>query len=67
MADGRRFDAFLGEVRDAICEEVTCLIVLCRYHHDVLTIPRIMFTIHNMDNSGECRQEEFSFTGNLLC
>ena len=22
-----------------------------------------MFTIHNMDNSGECRQEEFSFTG----
>lgn len=25
--------------------------------------PRIVFTIHNLDNSGECRQEEFSLTG----
>ncbi|KAG2494247.1 hypothetical protein HYH03_007602 [Edaphochlamys debaryana] len=24
---------------------------------------RVMLTIHNMDNTGECRQDEFSFTG----
>jgi hypothetical protein len=25
--------------------------------------PRIVLTIHNMDNSGECRQDEFAATG----
>eukprot|EP00967_Tisochrysis_lutea_P093609 scaffold135571_cov22-Tisochrysis_lutea.AAC.1 len=25
--------------------------------------PRMVMTIHNLDNSGECRQDEFSFTG----
>ena len=28
--------------------------------------PRVMLTIHNMDNSGECRQDEFAFTGTAL-
>jgi starch synthase len=25
--------------------------------------PRVVLTIHNLDNTGECRQDEFSFTG----
>jgi len=25
--------------------------------------PRLVMTIHNLDNSGECRQDEFSYTG----
>jgi hypothetical protein len=25
--------------------------------------PRVVLTIHNLDNTGECRQEEFAFTG----
>eukprot|EP01025_Chloroclados_australasicus_P023810 TRINITY_DN24023_c0_g4_i1.p2 TRINITY_DN24023_c0_g4~~TRINITY_DN24023_c0_g4_i1.p2 ORF type:complete len:665 (-),score=105.58 TRINITY_DN24023_c0_g4_i1:1424-3418(-) len=34
-----------------------------RLHQDGLQRPRVILTVHNMDNSGECRQEEFSFTG----
>ena len=67
MTNGRRFDASLGEVsricrREAIRDEIAFLRVVCRYLHDVLTLPRIMIAIYNMDNSGEYRQEEFSFT-----
>lgn len=25
--------------------------------------PRVVLTIHNLDNTGECRQDEFAFTG----
>ncbi|CAL5218983.1 g738 [Coccomyxa viridis] len=32
-------------------------------YHAALPQSRIMLTIHNMDNSGECRQDEFAFTG----
>lgn len=32
-------------------------------YHDGLTQPRLVLTIHNMDNSGECRQDEFAVTG----
>lgn len=28
--------------------------------------PRVMLTIHNLDNTGECRQDEFAITGVLL-
>ena len=37
----------------------------CReaYHGEGLDRSRVMLTIHNMDNSGECRQDEFAFTG----
>eukprot|EP01024_Parvocaulis_polyphysoides_P010314 TRINITY_DN13462_c0_g1_i4.p1 TRINITY_DN13462_c0_g1~~TRINITY_DN13462_c0_g1_i4.p1 ORF type:complete len:655 (-),score=114.00 TRINITY_DN13462_c0_g1_i4:290-2254(-) len=34
-----------------------------RLHHDGLDRPRVVLTVHNMDNSGECRQEEFAVTG----
>lgn len=33
------------------------------YHASGLSRPRVMLTIHNMDNSGECRQDEFAYTG----
>ncbi|BDA42114.1 Glycogen synthase 1 [Coccomyxa sp. Obi] len=33
------------------------------YHSGGLSRPRVMLTIHNMDNSGECRQDEFAYTG----
>lgn len=38
---------------------------VCReaYHGEGLNRSRVMLTIHNMDNSGECRQDEFAFTG----
>lgn len=28
------------------------------YHHSGLYKPRVMLTIHNFDNSGECRQDD---------
>lgn len=34
-----------------------------KYHHGGLSLPRIVLTIHNMDNSGECSQEEFQASG----
>eukprot|EP00210_Caulerpa_lentillifera_P005964 g5699.t1 len=34
-----------------------------KYHHDTMSLPRVVFTIHNLDSSGECRQEEFGITG----
>lgn len=33
------------------------------YHDAGLRSARIVLTIHNMDNSGECRQDEFGATG----
>lgn len=33
------------------------------YHAGGLSRARVMLTIHNMDNSGECRQDEFAYTG----
>ena len=42
-----------------------------RYHAEGLPGARMMLTIHNMDSSGECRQDEFAYTGEplhyLLC
>ena len=37
----------------------------CRdsFHAAGLSRARAILTIHNMDNSGECRQEEFAYTG----
>lgn len=37
------------------------------YHKAGLPTPRIVLTIHCMDNSGECREDEFAFTGVLCC
>ena len=37
-----------------------------KYHTDGLKQPRIVLTLHNLDNSGECRQDEFGFTGEIL-
>eukprot|EP00803_Ostreobium_quekettii_P003798 evm.model.scf_1142EXC.6 EVM.evm.TU.scf_1142EXC.6 scf_1142EXC:41238-47548(-) len=34
-----------------------------KYCHNGLDIPRVVLTIHNIDNTGECTQEEFSMTG----
>lgn len=34
-------------------------------YHVALEKPRVMLTIHNMDNSGECRQDEFAYAGGL--
>jgi hypothetical protein len=28
--------------------------------------PRVVLTIHNLDNTGECRQDEFAYAGGLL-
>jgi hypothetical protein len=25
--------------------------------------PRVVLTVHNLDNTGECRQDEFAYTG----
>eukprot|EP00891_Asterochloris_glomerata_P000624 jgi/Astpho2/624/fgenesh1_pm.00013_%23_17_t len=33
------------------------------YHKQGLTRPRVMLTIHNMDSAGECRQDEFAYSG----
>ncbi|KAJ9511717.1 hypothetical protein QJQ45_022591 [Haematococcus lacustris] len=33
------------------------------YHAEGLWRPRIVLTIHNLDNTGEVRQDEFAFTG----
>ncbi|KAI8463844.1 MAG: soluble starch synthase [Monoraphidium minutum] len=33
------------------------------YHPSGLHKPRVVLTIHNMDNTGEVRQDEFAFTG----
>ena len=33
------------------------------YHAGGLSRPRVILTIHNMDNSGECRQDEFAYCG----
>lgn len=33
------------------------------YHDAGMRSARIVLTIHNMDNSGECRQDEFGATG----
>ena len=30
---------------------------------DGLQMPRLVLTLHNMDNSGECSQEEFCYSG----
>ena len=37
-----------------------------KYHNDGLKRPRIVLTLHNLDNSGECRQDEFGYTGAAL-
>jgi starch synthase len=29
--------------------------------------PRVVLTIHNLDNTGECRQDEFTYTGGGYC
>lgn len=34
-----------------------------KYHHGGLNLPRLVLTIHNLDSSGECTQEEFMATG----
>lgn len=34
-----------------------------RYFHNGLDSARIVFTIHNLDSQGECRQDEFAVTG----
>lgn len=36
------------------------------YHKQGLTRPRVMLTIHNMDSAGECRQDEFAYSGRCL-
>ncbi len=28
-----------------------------------MQMPRLVLTLHNMDNSGECSQEEFCYSG----
>jgi hypothetical protein len=36
------------------------------HHPDMLRgvqQPRVVLTLHNMDNSGECSQEEFCYSG----
>ena len=33
------------------------------YHDNGLNVSSVMLTIHNMDNQGECRVEEFMATG----
>jgi starch synthase len=33
------------------------------YYNKGFSRPRVVLTIHNMDNSGECRQDEFAVTG----
>ena len=33
------------------------------YHASGMSRPRVILTIHNMDNSGECRQDEFAYCG----
>lgn len=38
-----------------------------RYFHNGLDSARIVFTIHNLDSPGECRQEEFAVTGATQC
>ena len=30
---------------------------------DKTQVPRLVLTLHNMDNSGECSQEEFCYSG----
>ncbi|KAJ9511706.1 hypothetical protein QJQ45_018005 [Haematococcus lacustris] len=39
------------------------LLLLQAYHAEGLWRPRIVLTIHNLDNTGEVRQDEFAFTG----
>ena len=34
-----------------------------RYYHAGMDSARIVFTIHNLDSQGECRQDEFLVTG----
>eukprot|EP00884_Botryococcus_braunii_P005626 jgi/Botrbrau1/15064/Bobra.118_2s0012.1 len=34
-----------------------------KYHMEGLNRPRCILTIHNLDNVGDCRQDEFGFTG----
>ena len=41
------------------CHAWSCRNVLC----DVTQTPRLVLTLHNMDNSGECSQEEFCYSG----
>ena len=36
------------------------------YHKHGLERARLVFTIHNLDSQGECRQEEFAATGMSL-
>lgn len=33
------------------------------YYNTGFNTARVVLTIHNMDNSGECRQDEFAVTG----
>lgn len=33
------------------------------YYHNGLDSARLVFTIHNLDSPGECRQDEFAVTG----
>lgn len=33
------------------------------YYNTGFNSARVVLTIHNMDNSGECRQDEFAVTG----
>lgn len=37
------------------------------YHSQGPATTRLIFTIHNLDSQGECRQEEFAATGVSIC
>jgi len=45
------------------CSSVAMLYWDLYFKEGVLKSPKVMLTIHNMDNTGECRQEEFLATG----
>ncbi len=46
--------------RDSAC---VCVCVPQIYHSEGLDRPRLVLTIHNLDNTGECRQDEFYYAG----
>ena len=42
---------------------IACCLAREVYHASSIGKARVMLTIHNMDNTGECRQEEFAMAG----
>ncbi len=40
-----------------------CEYALQLYQSQGLDKPRLVLTIHNLDNTGECRQDEFYYAG----